>query len=127
MIASERSSIVGNGWPFAFGGDLARNSVPVYSVHGNVLRYVTVSQAEDMLGKTAKRVSRIKAPLKIQLTQLERVDGNSPASISYSEALANVGLAIRRGETVSRSRMQAIQAKVAAFAKPSWSDRCVTA
>jgi hypothetical protein len=106
---------------------MARNRVPVYSVHGNILRYVTESQAEELLEKSAKRVSRLKAPLKIQLTQLERFDTNSPASISFSESLANVGLALRRGESISRSRMEAVQAKVASFAKASWADRVVTA
>jgi hypothetical protein len=106
-----------------------RNNVPVLSVHGNTLRYVTLSQAQEMqeLG-SAKRVSRIKAPLKIQLTHLERVDGNSPASISYAEILANVGVPLGgEGKTVSHSRMQQIQAKVAEFAKASFADRLVTA
>jgi hypothetical protein len=107
-----------------------RQCVPVYSTHGNELRRTTVADAEYMLEVgTAKRVSRLKAPLKIQLTQLERVDGSSPCSISYQEALANVGISDKRGDHnfVSRSRMKAVQEKVAAFAIPSWQDRVVTA
>jgi hypothetical protein len=105
-----------------------RQCVPVYSIHGNEIRRATVADAEYMLESgIAKRVSRLKAPLKIQLTQLERFDTNSPASISFSESLANVGLALRRGESISRSRMEAVQAKVASFAKASWADRVVTA
>jgi hypothetical protein len=108
---------------------MRRDRVPVISFHGHVIRYTSVAEAEQLMLriKNAKRVSRLKAPLKIQLTQLERFDTNSPASISFSESLANVGLALRRGESISRSRMEAVQAKVASFAKASWADRVVTA
>jgi hypothetical protein len=107
---------------------MRRDRVPVISFHGHVIRYTSVAEAEQLIeNKNAKRVSRLKAPLKIQLTQLERFDTNSPASISFSESLANVGLALRRGESISRSRMEAVQAKVASFAKASWADRVVTA
>jgi hypothetical protein len=108
---------------------MARNKVPVYSTHGNHLRYTTLADAEALIELgNAKRVSRLKAPLKIQLTQLERVDGSSPCSISYQEVLANVGLSHRRGEHnfVSAKRKRQVQEKIGNFL-PSWRDRVVSA
>jgi hypothetical protein len=104
---------------------MRKSNVPVYSVNAqskseNPLRYVTEVQAKELLstGK-AKRVS--KYPFRIQLMTPERVDRDSCTSISFGEMLGNVGLIGNKGFHAM------CQAKVAAFAEPSWQDRVVTA
>lgn len=88
---------------FAFGGELARNCVPVYSKNADRKRerpiyYVSLTEANLLTEKDsdgdskAVQVSKRNDPLQIQLLNLVTPDINSPASISFREVEAYVGL-----------------------------------
>lgn len=45
---------------------------------------------------------------------------NTPATLTFSDVLANVGLSIRAGGYISSARLQAAHYKIAEFRVPSW-------
>lgn len=51
----------------------------------------------------------------------------TPTTITVADLLANVGLAMRDGQWVSRARQEAATAKIEGFKIPSWADRLVRA
>jgi hypothetical protein len=94
---------------------MAKNVVPVYSRNATSSRetplyYLSQKEAMALIENgQAKRVSRLKAPLKVQMLNLVIPDVNSPCSISFNEMEANAGL------TGTKGYIRRVQEKIAAW------------
>jgi hypothetical protein len=78
------------------------------------MRYVGLAEARDMvcLG-SARWLNRFHNA--VMLVYLERGEKPSPASLSFSECMANVGLSSTRGQRISLGRERHVQSKVEAW------------